>query len=206
MQKNVASQKIGCQMISATDGSNFTGSVTVYVTGDAGTQAVGSVSSGACTHEGKGYHTYAPSQAETNYDLIAFTFEGTGAVTSTVQVETRHDANLTHSAGTAITSSGGRPEVNTTAIAGSTTAATNQKNAALAAYPSSVTGTSTTTTIVDTALTQVNDFWNGRIVIFLSGSLIYQATRITDFDAATDTLTVDALTAAPSVSDTYIIL
>ncbi len=86
MKKNVAGQKIGAQMITAADGSVFTGSVTVYVTGDAGTQAVGSVGSGACTHEGNGYHTYAPAQAETNYDLIAFTFVGTGAVAATVQV------------------------------------------------------------------------------------------------------------------------
>ena len=88
MKKNVSSQAIGAQMVSATDGSAFTGSVTVYVTGDAGTQAVGSVGSGACTHEGNGYHTYAPAQAETNYDLIAFTFVGTGAVPATVQVFT----------------------------------------------------------------------------------------------------------------------
>lgn len=86
MKKNVSGQKVGCQMVSATDGSAFTGSVTVYVTGDAGTQAAGSVGSGACTHEGNGYHTYAPAQAETNYDLIAFTFVGTGAVPATVQV------------------------------------------------------------------------------------------------------------------------
>ena len=88
MKKNVSSQKVGCQMCSATDGSAFTGSVTVYVTGDAGTQAIGSVGSGACTHEGNGYHTYAPSQAETNYDLVAFTFIGTGAIPTTVQLYT----------------------------------------------------------------------------------------------------------------------
>lgn len=88
MKKNVASQVVGCQMVSATDGSAFTSSVTVSVTGDAGTQATGSVGSGACTHEGNGYHTYAPAQAETNYDLIAFTFTGTGAVPATVQIYT----------------------------------------------------------------------------------------------------------------------
>ena len=75
-------------MVSASDGSAFTGSVTVYVTGDAGSQAIGSVGSGACTHEGNGYHSYAPAQAETNYDLIAFTFIGSGAVPVTVQVYT----------------------------------------------------------------------------------------------------------------------
>lgn len=88
MKKNVASQKIGCQMVSASDGSAFTGSVTVSVTVDAGTQATGSVGSGACTHEGNGYHTYAPAQAETNGDLVAFTFTGTGAIPATVQVYT----------------------------------------------------------------------------------------------------------------------
>jgi hypothetical protein len=91
MKKNVAGQKIGTQMINATGSTAFTGSVTVSVTGDAGTQATGSVGSGACTHEGNGYHTYAPAQAETNYDLVAFTFIGTGAVPETVQVFTVPD-------------------------------------------------------------------------------------------------------------------
>ena len=94
MQKNVAGQKIGCQMVSATDGSAFTSAVTISVTGDAGTQATGSVSSGACTHEGNGYHTYAPATAETNYDMIAFTFTGTGAIPATIQIYTRVDTNV----------------------------------------------------------------------------------------------------------------
>ena len=88
VKKNVASQVIGAEMVSATDGSAFTGSVTVYVTGDGGTQAAGSVGSGACTHEGNGYHTYVPAQAETNYNHVAFTFTGTGAIPVTVQVFT----------------------------------------------------------------------------------------------------------------------
>lgn len=75
-------------MVNASTGAAFTSSVTVAVTGDAGTQATGSVGSGACTHEGNGYHTYAPAQAETNYDLIAFTFTGSGAIPATVQVFT----------------------------------------------------------------------------------------------------------------------
>jgi hypothetical protein len=90
MKKNVSGQKIGAQMVSAADGSAFTGAVTVSVTGDAGSQATGSVGSGACAHEGNGYHTYAPAQAETNYSLIAFTFTGSGAVPTTVQVETSY--------------------------------------------------------------------------------------------------------------------
>jgi hypothetical protein len=112
MKKNTASQSIGCQMITASDGSAFTGSVTVYVTGDAGTQAVGSVGSGACTHEGNGYHTYAPAQAETNYDLIAFTFIGTGAIPATIQVYTEFDANVLSVAGTAQTANDNGADIN----------------------------------------------------------------------------------------------
>lgn len=88
MKKNVASQVVGAQMVTAADGTAFTGSVTCYVTGDGGAQAIGSVGSGACTHEGNGFHTYAPAQAETNYNHVAFTFIGTGAIPATVQIYT----------------------------------------------------------------------------------------------------------------------
>lgn len=89
MLLNTASQSIGAQMITAADGTAFTGSVTVSVTIDSGTQATGTVGSGACAHEGNGYHSYRPSQAETNGAHIAFTFTGTGAIPATVQVFTR---------------------------------------------------------------------------------------------------------------------
>lgn len=83
MRRNVAGQVIGAQMVSASDGSPFTGAVTVYVTRDGGTQAIGS---GVCTHEGFGFHTYPPSQTETDGAHVAFTFVGTGAVPATIQV------------------------------------------------------------------------------------------------------------------------
>lgn len=87
MKKNVASQVIGAQLINKADGTPCTtGTTTIYVTGDAGTQAVGSVGSGACTHEGNGFWSYAPAQAETNYDHVAFTFVNSNAVNATVQV------------------------------------------------------------------------------------------------------------------------
>lgn len=87
MKKNVAGQKVCCQLTKASDGTEFAGSVTVYVLGDAGTQALGSVGSGACASEGHGVYSYAPAQAETNYDNVMFTFVGTGAITSSVQFE-----------------------------------------------------------------------------------------------------------------------
>ena len=88
MIRATAGQTIGAQMILATTGAAFTGAVTCYVTGDAGTQAIGSVSAGVCTHEGNGYHTYRPATAETDYALIAFTFIGTGALPQTIQIQT----------------------------------------------------------------------------------------------------------------------
>lgn len=80
MKKNVAGQFTGAQMVSATDGSAFTGTVSVFVTIDNGSQAAGS---GTVTHKGNGFHSYAPTQAETNGDRVAFTFTGTGAVSAT---------------------------------------------------------------------------------------------------------------------------
>ncbi len=88
MKKNVASQDVGAEMITAADGTDFSGTVTVYVCGDAGTQAIGSVGSGVCTSEGHGYYTYAPAQAETNYDVVAFTFTGSGAISATREIYT----------------------------------------------------------------------------------------------------------------------
>lgn len=86
MRKNVASQVICAQLISKTDGSDVTtGTTTVYVTGDGGTQGAGG---GTVAHEGNGTWSYVPTQAETNYTHVAFTFVNTSAVTAVVNVYT----------------------------------------------------------------------------------------------------------------------
>lgn len=165
-------------MVAAADGSAFTGSVTVAVTLDAGTQATGTVGSGACTHEGNGYHTYAPSQAESNGDLVAFTFTGSGAVPQTVQIYTRpykHDAWL--AAGAEL-------------VIGSGSTSTSVKL-------STVDGASASTT---------NDFYNGRVIVFTSGTLSRQAAVITDYVGSTATATVPTMTGAPSNTDTAMLV
>jgi len=84
MKKNVAGQTVAAQLIASADGSNVTtGTTTVYVLGDGGTQGAGS---GTVTHEGNGLWSYVPTQAETNYDHVAFTFTNSSAITTTVQV------------------------------------------------------------------------------------------------------------------------
>jgi len=94
MLKNVAGQSIGVQMTVVASGLPFTGAVTIYVTGDRGTQVIGSEGSGLCAHEGNGFHSYAPAQAETNFDHIAWTFLGAGAITVTVQLYTESVTDL----------------------------------------------------------------------------------------------------------------
>lgn len=177
MQKNVASQKIGGQMVSATDGSAFTGAVTVAVTIDAGTQATGSVGSGACTHEGNGYHTYAPAQAETNGTLIAFTFTGTGAVPATVQVFTtgfditaaQVPANATQLAGQTVTAAAGVTFPTSVAsptniTAGTITTVTNLTNAPTSGDLTATMKTSVGTAVAASAVASVTGNVGGNVV------------------------------------------
>jgi hypothetical protein len=96
MIRNAAGQAIGAQLVSASDGSPFTDAgspapeVSVFIVGDNGAQAAGSQNAGQAVHKGNGYWSYAPSQAETDFAHIAFTFVATGAVGATCQVYTTH--------------------------------------------------------------------------------------------------------------------
>lgn len=92
MYKNVAGQKVGAGLVTASTLAAFGGTVTCYVTGDGGTQALGTVGSGVCTSDGNGAFHYSPSAAETNYDNILFTFIGTLAMPVTVNAWTRNNA------------------------------------------------------------------------------------------------------------------
>ena len=84
MLKNSTNQTVTAQLISSTDGSEVTsGTTTVYVLGDGGTQATGT---GTITHEGHGLWSYIPTQAETNYSHVAYTFTNSSAITTSVQL------------------------------------------------------------------------------------------------------------------------
>lgn len=75
-----------------------------------------------------------------------------------------------------------------------------------------VTGTvsttsSGTTSLVASALpSSVDDHYNGRVLIFTSGTLSAQATNITDYVGSTKTLTFTALSSAPQSGNTFIIV
>ena len=72
-------------------------------------------------------------------------------------------------------------------------------------YTATSNGAAGGTTIVNTTHTEANDFWNGRTVKMLTGTCLGEVQKITDFDAGTDTLTVDAFTAQIDSGDTYLI-
>jgi hypothetical protein len=61
------------------------------------------------------------------------------------------------------------------------------------------------TTIINTAHTQTDDFWNGYLVEMLTGTCAGELRLISDFAAATDTLTTAAFTAQIDSADTYTI-
>jgi hypothetical protein len=86
MRKNISGQVVTAQLINSSDGSDVvTGTTTVYVTIDGGTQSAGA---GTVAHEGNGTWSYAPTQAETNGNHVVFTFTHTSAITAAIQVYT----------------------------------------------------------------------------------------------------------------------
>lgn len=86
MKKNTPGQLLAAKVISVTDGSNFSGTVSVQVMLDGGTLSAGS---GTVTNNGGGVYTYAPTQAETNGDYLVFEFSGTGALPVLREFDTR---------------------------------------------------------------------------------------------------------------------
>ncbi len=107
--------------------------------------------------------------------------------------------------------SGGRMASDAEAISGSTEAADDLEASAKTIVVDSVdTGyTETTTTLKGggtATLSSVNDHYNGRVIIFTSGTLQNQATDITDYDGTTNVFTVTALTGAPSDGDSFVIV
>ena len=68
----------------------------------------------------------------------------------------------------------------------------------------SATNTAAEVSIVDSELTQIDNYWNGAILRGLTGNLVGVWTHILDFDAASDTLTLPyQLALTPQAGDTY---
>jgi hypothetical protein len=96
-------------------------------------------------------------------------------------------------------------EVDVVAISGDATAADNLEAGAEALVSSTCSTGSTTTTIVTNLTEGTDDHYNGRTVIFTTGTLAGQSASITDYNGTTKTLTVSTMTEAPSNADAFVI-
>lgn len=102
---------------------------------------------------------------------------------------------------------GGRIDANAGAISGSSTAADRLEEGALGTVPGeAASGTLTTAQFTTNLSEATDDHYNGRTAVFVSGALAGQARVIADYDGATKTIVVAALTEAPSAGDRFIIV
>lgn len=102
---------------------------------------------------------------------------------------------------------GGRMDANTSAINSSAMASVLLAlSAGTMVNGTTVAGTLSTTQVTTNLTNATNDAYNGRMLYWTSGNLVGQATEISDYDGVTKLLTFVAVTGAPSVGDTFIIV
>ena len=101
-------------------------------------------------------------------------------------------------------------DCNVTQVSGSSTAADNMELGALAMVAgishNSPTPTTETFASDTVALSATNNFYNGRILIFTSGTLAGQARTILDYTGSSKVFSCDAFTAAPPNDSNFIVV
>jgi len=97
-------------------------------------------------------------------------------------------------------------EVDAIAVSGDTTAADNLEGAAETIVLSTCTTGSSTTSVITNLTEATDDHYNGRTIVFRTGNLVGQAATITDYNGTTKTITVAAMTEAPSNGDAFAIV
>lgn len=155
---------------------------------------------------GNGYAT------ATNYALVITTgtvnsVSAVGYIVGTFSIENR-SALMPASAGqTATVDSSGNVYADVKKLNSVAASAANLEKSASVMFRGTATGTTSSTTLIDSTLTQAaTDHWKGRIIIFTSGTLLYQASDITAFDASLHKITFSAMTGAASGGDSYVII
>lgn len=118
--------------------------------------------------------------------------------TDTQDIQSRLPAALT---------AGGNMKADTLAINASTAAAAQlAKSAAVIVSGAAAAGTLSTTQMTTDLTEATDDHYNGRIIIWTSGVLTGQATAITDYAGSNKMVTFTAVTEAPGVGDTFVIV
>jgi hypothetical protein len=209
MKKNVASQVIGTQIITASDGSAFSGSVSVYITKDGGSQTIGSIGSGAATSKGNGYYEYSPAQAETNANFIAFTFIGTGAIASTICGYTDFPQTADVAAGVTVSTLPAIPNnwITTAGITdGALTAAKFANDTTVKAQlTGTAVGAGATTITLDGNAVGVANYYDGSTIQIISGTGAGQARVITGYTLGKVATLSDGWATQPVAGSVYTI-
>jgi hypothetical protein len=82
-----------------------------------------------------------------------------------------------------------------------------RESASVVQVSSAINDGAASTTVFDTDLTEVDDFWNDAILVFTSGALLGQSRTIVDYANTNGTITLDeALTSAPANSVTFVLV
>jgi hypothetical protein len=201
LQKNVSGQNFTFCLVNAASGAALVGaSPSIFITKDNGAQAAGG---GTVTGAGNGQYNYAPTQAETNATDVGFLFTATNAVPVNIDFHTD------------VVDGGGRLQVDVEAINAVTLSAQALSKSTQSICWGQASG-GTSTTVVVASLNNPASLTNpgqliGRTIIFFgattTGGLQAQASTITgSTTGATPTLTVAAMTTAPSNGDLFAIL
>lgn len=116
---------------------------------------------------------------------------------------------ITTSAGavSTVTSVTNQVTADVTSISGDTPAADALEASLETIVTGTATGTPTTTTMRDSALTETtDDHYIGRTILWRTGALAGQASDITDYDGTNKEFTFTATTDAPSAGDAYVVV
>ena len=144
-------------------------------------------------------------------DTVTFTPALDTAVTSNTfghTISGLAHANVEAWNGTAVPtpSTAGVPEVDVNRLGGSSTAAQSLGQWLGVALINGVADSGTATTLVDSALTQVDDYWNGATIQFKSGTYGGFSAVVTDFVASTDTLTFAPALPGSVTTEQYVLI
>lgn len=183
-------------VIQTSDGAVQSTGVSIVVRAEGGSETAG----GGTTSYGASSSVvyYVPTQAETNYTAFVVTAYKTGCIPVSVTIIT----SATATAGT----------VDVGALGGDTAAATQLSLSASViirgTVSTAVLSPTTTAFAADDITEATADHYLGRSLIFTSGALLGQATRITGYSlvSAEGNFAVVALTEAPANNDTFIIV
>jgi hypothetical protein len=162
------------------------------------------------THFGGSAGTFASGRAEVNTSHVAGTAQTAGDLKASLNtIDDFLDteiADILTDTGTTIDDLVDDLEARLTAALASRLAAHSLAVLELAVGSGSTTTAVKFNTINGGAPSSVDDFYNGRVIVFTSGALAGQATSITDYTGATTTATVPALTGAPANGVTAVIV